>query len=734
MGHIPPLILDLALILVSAAIISLVFKKLKQPVVLGYIIAGLLVGPNVNVFPSVVETSNIKTLGEIGVIFLLFSLGLEFSFKKLLKVGGVAVMTAVSGVVMTMLCGYLLGKLMGLDGLNSLFLGGILAIASTTIIIRAFDELELKTTKFAQIVTGALVVEDLVAVVLMVLLSSVAVSVSFQGTEMLWSIGKLVFFLVLWFVLGIFFLPGFFRRMKPILSEELLLIVALALCFLMVYLATLVGFSAALGAFVMGSILAETTKAEKIEHLVAPLKNLFGAIFFVSVGMLLDVHMIGLYYKPIIAATLVLLIGKPVFAACGALLSGQNLKTSVQTGMSLSQIGEFSFIIAGMGISMKVTEDYLYPIAVAVSVITTFTTPYMMRLSDPVYQWLARTLPPSLMFKLEQYSEAADKTRNESDFKQLLKNQIISVLINSVIIITIILFSSSVIYPILAPWRFGRWLDVSITMLLLSPFIWALAFRRTNRELYASVWSDPGKRSPLITLMLSRLVLAIVFIGFVFDQLFSPKVALIGVLVAIILFVFFAPKIKRFYSRIEKRFMSNLNERELAKQHQPLSPWDAHMVSMPLDALSIFVGKSLEESQIRERFGVNIAKIVRGNITISVPSRKERLFPNDEMFVIGTDDQLKRFAHALEENSKINIDPEKSDVTLLSIVIHKGSFLIDKSIRQSNIRVLSQGLVVGVEREGRRILNPESEFVFHLNDTVWVVGNETRIRILAKQA
>lgn len=734
MGHIPPLILDLALILVSAAIISLVFKKLKQPVVLGYIIAGLLVGPNFNLFPTVVEANNIKTLGEIGVIFLLFSLGLEFSFKKLLKVGGVAVMTAVSGVVLTMLCGYFLGKLMGLDGLNSLFLGGILAIASTTIIIRAFDELELKTTKFAQIVTGALVVEDLVAVVLMVLLSSVAVSVSFQGTEMLLSIGKLAFFLVLWFVSGIFFLPGFFRKMKPILSEESLLIVALALCFFMVYLATLVGFSAALGAFVMGSILAETTKAEKIEHLVMPLKNLFGAIFFVSVGMLLDLHMIGKYYGPIIAATLVLLIGKPVFAACGALLSGQNLKTSVQTGMSLSQIGEFSFIIAGMGISLKVTEAYLYPIAVAVSVITTFTTPYMMRLSEPVYRWLERTLPASLLYKLEQYSEATDKTRNESDFKQLLKNQIVNVLINSVIIITIILFSSSILYPMLAPWRFGRWLDVSLTMLLLSPFIWALAFRRTNRELYASVWSDPGKRSPLITLMLSRLVLAIVFIGFVFDQLFSPKVALLGVLAAIVLFIVFAPKIKRFYSRIEKRFMSNLNERELTKQHKPLSPWDAHMVSMPLDALSIFVGKSLEESQIREKFGVNIAKIVRGNITISVPSRTERLFPNDELFVIGTDEQLKRFAHALEENCQINISPEKTDVTLLSIVLHKGAFLIDKSIRNSNIRALSQGLVVGVERDGQRILNPESEFVFQLNDTVWVVGNETRIRILAKQS
>lgn len=734
MGHIPPLILDLALILVSAAVIILVFKKLKQPIVLGYIIAGLLVGPNFNLFPSVTEADNIRILGEIGVIFLLFSLGLEFSFKKLLKVGGVAVMTAVSGVVFTMFCGYLLGKLMGLDGLNSLFLGGILAIASTTIIIRAFEELELKTTKFAQIVTGALVVEDLVAVVLMVLLSSVAVSVSFQGTEMLFSIAKLVFFLVLWFVMGIFFLPGFFRRIKPMLSEESLLIIALALCFLMVYLATLVGFSAALGAFVMGSILAETTKAEKIEHLIAPLKNLFGAIFFVSVGMLLDIQMIGKYYGPIIAATLVLLIGKPVFAACGALLSGQNLKTSVQTGMSLSQIGEFSFIIAGMGISLKVTEAYLYPIAVAVSVITTFTTPYMMRLSEPVYLWIQKTLPPKILIKLERYSEEADKTRNESDFKILLKHQVVNVLIHSVVITTIIIISTSYMYPFLAKYRFGRWVDVTVTMLLLSPFLWALAFRRTRRELYARVWSDPSKRSPLITLMLSRVVLAIVFIGILFDRLFSPKVALLGVVVAIFILIVFARKIKRFYGRIEKRFISNLNERESSKQHKPLSPWDAHMVSMPLNALSVFVGKSLQEALIRERFGVNIAKIVRGDITIPVPARTERLFPNDELHIIGTDEQLKVFAHALEENHAIDIDPEKTRVSLLSIVLHQGSDFIGKTIAHSNIRVLTQGLVVGVEREGQRILNPDSDFVFQINDTIWLVGNEQRIRILARQS
>jgi len=735
MVHVPALILDLSLILVSAAVTILVFKKLKQPIVLGYIIAGLLVGPNFNLFPTILDADNIKTLGEIGVIFLLFSLGLEFSFKKLLKVGGVAVLTAVSGVLLTMLSGYLLGKILGWDGLNSLFLGGILAIASTTIIIRAYDELELKTTKFAQIVMGALIVEDLVAVVLMVLLSSVAVSVSFQGTEMLFSIGKLIFFLVLWFVSGIFFLPNFFRRIKSMLSEESLLIISLALCFLMVYLATLVGFSPALGAFVMGSILAETTKAEKIEHLIAPLKNLFGAIFFVSVGMLLNVDMIAKYYLPIVCATLVLLIGKPLFAASGALLSGQNLKTSVQTGMSLSQIGEFSFIIAGLGISLKVTEDYLYPIAVAVSVITTFTTPYMMRLSEPAYNLLVRKLPKKWLNSLENYSAQTDKTRNESDFKLLLKHQMVSILINSVVIITVIVLSTGYIYPLVAQYKFGKWVDIAISLIVIAPFLWALAFRRTNKELYAAVWADQSKRRPLLTLMFSRVILAILYLGFLFDRLFSPTVTLIGILGAIALFVLFAKNIKRFYSKIEKRFIRNLNERENSNRelNHPLSPWDAHMASLTIAAQSVFIGKSLEESQIRERFGVNIAKINRGNQNIHVPSRTEILFPNDVIFVIGTDEQLKNFSHALEESQTLDLDPEKTQVKLLSIILHHESDFIGQSIRKSKIRILTQGLVVGVEREGKRILNPESDFTFNLGDTIWVVGNEQRIRILAKK-
>lgn len=734
MTHVPALITDLALILISAAIITLVFKKLKQPLVLGYIIAGMLVGPNFNLFPTVGDPVNIKTWAEIGVIILLFSLGLEFSFKKLLKVGSTAVLTALSGVVFTLVSGFTLGYLLDMDLINSLFFGGILAIASTTIIIRAYDEMGLKTSKFAQIVLGSLVIEDLVAVVLMVLLSSVAVSRSFEGVEMLYSILKLVFFLILWFTSGIYFLPTILRKLKGLLNEESLLILSLALCFLMVYLASNVGFSPALGAFVMGSILSETTKAEKIEHLVLPLKNLFGAIFFVSVGMLLDFDMIAEYYLEILLATALLLVGKPTFVTIGALISGQNLKTSLQAGMSLSQIGEFSFIIAGLGTSLNVTDSKLYPIAVAVSVLTTFTTPYMIRYSVPMHLWLQKVLPETWLKTLEKYSIGARKAGTASSFQSLMRAYLVNVLIYSVFIISIILINTLYIMPLVEESKWGLWLNTGLMILVLAPFLWALAFRRTNRELYAKVWQVPTQRGPLIILMLFRVLLAIAFIGFLFDRLFSPLTAFFGVLVSLVFLIALAGKIKKVYGKIENRFLMNLNERESqAYEKNLLAPWDTHISNISLGQGSAYIGKTLEETMMREQFGVNVAKIERGNQIINVPDKEMRLYPNDVLFVIGSDEQLKSFSEAAADTFVLPIDGEDGSVELHGFTISEDSPLVGQSIRGSKIRVLSKGLVVGVERDGERILNPDSGLIFQANDKIWIVGNAKRINVISRQ-
>ncbi|HLP54232.1 MAG TPA: cation:proton antiporter [Fluviicola sp.] len=738
MQHLPPLIYDLALVLIAAAVISLIFKWLRQPVVLGYIIAGFFVGPNFNVFPSVVEIDSVKIWAEIGVLFLLFGLGLEFSFKKLLKVGGVAVITALMGVGMTMLVGFFIGKLfLGWANMDCLFLGGILAIASTTIIIRAFDELGVKSQKFSGIVMGVLVVEDIVAVVLMVILSTVSISREFEGMEMIVSVLKLLFFLILWFLSGIYILPSLLKRLRRLLSEETLLIVSLALCFLMVVLATMAGFSPALGAFIMGSILAETTKAEKIEHVLKPLQSLFGAIFFVSVGMLIDPKMLLTHALPIGLATLVLLFGKPFFVTLGALVSGQPLKVAVQSGMSLSQIGEFSFIIATLGLTLDVTSDFLYPIAVAVSVITTFTTPFMIRLSEPFYKFLEKRLPKKWMDKLNSYSLGALKVNEASDWKKILRFYFTNSVIFSVVIITIILVTTKYLYPIMPDNEWRGIITTLLTLILLAPFLWALAFRTKNQAEFAKLWQKPSQRGPLMALMISRIVLALFYMGFLFQTMYSAWVALIGVLITSLFLLLFRNKIQAFYSRIELRFLSNLNQREREEQLLKLksaieTPWDSHMAILELHAGLPFIGMTLMESKLRETFGINIAIIRRNGLVINVPDRNERLYPNDVLSVIGTDEQLRKFEKLIESSlNKASAEPRiHTEISLHHFTIGGKSTFIGKSIRDTSIRERTHGLVVGVERNGERILNPESDLVFEAYDTVWLVGDEKRIQVI----
>ncbi|HOY31099.1 MAG TPA: cation:proton antiporter [Bacteroidales bacterium] len=730
MLHLPALIIDLAIILGSAALVTLLFKKLKQPVVLGYIISGFLVGPHIKLLPTGVEADNIQIWADIGVIFLLFGLGLDFSFKKLMKVGHMASITAMTEVTLTMLLGYCIGKILNWNDMDSLFLGGILAISSTTIIIRAFDELGVKNQKFAGLVTGVLVIEDLVAVLLLVLLSTISVKKTFAGGEMFYSIIKLFFFLVLWFVSGIFFLPTFLKKIRKLLNDETLLIISLALCFSMVVLAADYGFSPALGAFIMGSVLAETTKAEKIEYITKSVKNLFGAIFFVSIGMLLDPQMLGKNIVPVIAATLVLLVGKPIFVIFGAILSGQPLKTAIQTGMSLSQIGEFSFIIATLGLTLKVTSSFLYPVAVAVSVLTTFFTPYMIRFSRPAGKLIEFLLPQKWKSALDRYSVSAQNISEISDWKKVLRASFVNIIIFSVVIITIILLSTRYIEPLFFVHKFSRIFTAIITLIFLSPFLWALAFRRTQRQAYANVWQKTSLRGPLLVLQLSRIVLAVLFTGFLFYMLFSPWIALAGVCASIIILIVFSSKIKFFYRKIETRFMLNLNDREILSKpsDEVLTSWDSHITTFVLNEQSMLAGRSLSELKIREKFGVNIVMIERGELVINIPGRETRIFPYDKLTVIGTDAQLEKFNAFLETSTVDNLSTgNKPKVSLYHFSIGDNSVLINKNIRESKIREQTQGLVIGIERKGKQLLNPESDVVFELNDKVWLVGNEKQI-------
>lgn len=735
--HIPDLISDLGLILVTAAIAVLIFRLLKQPLVLGYLVAGFLAGSEFDFFPTVKDMNSVKVWAEIGVIFLLFSLGLEFSFKKLMKVGGTASITALTQIISMVALGYFVGQLMDWGKMNSLFLGVILSISSTTIILKTFDELGVKTQKFAGNVIGALIVQDILAILMMVLLSTVAVSQQFSGTELLQSVLKLVFFLTIWFVAGIFFIPTFLKKAKHLLTDEMLLIVSLALCLLMVLFAANVGFSPALGAFIMGSIIAETTQAEHIEHLVKPVKDLFGAVFFVSVGMLINPEMLMKYGFPVAILTLVVILGQSLSATIGALFSGQPLKQSIQTGMSLSQIGEFSFIIATLGMTLNVTSDFLYPIVVAVSAITTFTTPFMVKFSTPFSVYLEKKLPRRWVKKIERYSANTEAIKSVSTWQIVLRAYLTQVIIHSIIIVAIILLSYKYILPLVEDSRFGNAIAALITVVILSPFLWALSLRRVAVEQVQELMQVRKYQGPIIVLVFFRIALSLFYMGFVLNEFFSPVIAIIALVIGIVSYILFPKRLHAFYNKIESHFLRNFNDRELTKEankrQNVLSPWDGHMADFVIAKESNLAGKTLEELKIREQFGINIASIKRGDVTINIPIRTERLFPGDEINVIGTDEQVKLFKNYLDKHE---IDApeatEKEDIILQQLEL-KNRVCIGKSIRESQIREKTHGIIVGIERNGKRILNPESHWILESDDILWIAGDRKKINEFLKQ-
>jgi CPA2 family monovalent cation:H+ antiporter-2 len=728
--HLPDLISDLGLILITAAIAVLIFRILKQPLVLGYLVAGFLAGSEFDFFPTVKDVNSVKVWAEIGVIFLLFSLGLEFSFKKLMKVGGTASITAITQIIFMVTIGYFVGQLMGWDKINSIFLGVILSISSTTIILKTFDELGVKSQKFAGNVIGSLIVQDIIAILMMVLLSTIAVSQQFSGMELVFSVLKLIFFLTIWFVVGIFFIPTLLKKAKHLLTDEMMLIISLALCLLMVIFAANVGFSPALGAFIMGSIIAETTQAEHIEHLVKPVKDLFGAVFFVSVGMLINPDTLLEYALPVAILTFVVIFGQSISSTIGALLSGQPLKQSIQTGMSLSQIGEFSFIIATLGMTLKVTSDFLYPIVVAVSAITTFTTPFMIKFAVPFSGFLEKKLPRRWVKRIQLYSANTEEIKSISNWQIVLRSYLTQVVIHSIIIVAIILLSSNFILPLVQGSKFGHVIAASITLVILSPFLWALSLRRVAVKEVAVLMHEKKHQGPIIMLVLFRIVLTLFYIGFVLNTFFSTGVALVAFLIAIGAYILFPKKLHAVYNKIESHFISNFNDREIRRENKrqnTLSPWDGHMAEFDIARESNLAGKTLEELKIREQFGINIASIRRGDVLINIPIRTERLFPGDEISVIGTDDQVKEFKIYLDKN-EIDVPDEvvQTDIILQKLEL-KNRVCIGKSIRESKIREKTHGIIVGIERNGKRILNPDSHLILEDSDILWIAGEKKKI-------
>ena len=745
MSEIPSLISDLAVILVSAGLVTLLFKKLKQPVVLGYVVAGILAGPSIEEIPTVSEVESIRIWADIGVIFLLFALGLDFSFKKLMKVGGTAVIGAITIVIGMMTAGYATGLTLGWGHMNSLFLGGMLSMSSTTIIFKAFDDMGLRNQRFAGVVFGILVVEDLFAVLLMVLLSTVAVSKHVEGMELLNSVVKLGVFLLFCFVVGIYLIPSFLKQTKRFLNEETMLIVTIGLCLGMVMIATQAGFSSALGAFVMGSILAETVEAERIERLIKPVKDLFGAIFFVSVGMLIDPAMLWEYKVPILIITVVVMVGQICFASLGVLLSGQPIKIAIQSGFSLAQIGEFAFIIASLGLTLKVTDSFLYPIVVAVSVVTTFFTPYMIRLSDPAYRLADRWIPARWKEWLTKFAAGSTTIRQKSTWHKLLiaLARIVGTYtaVTLVLIFLMLRFMTPLIQTYIPGIR-GNLIALTLILVVISPMLRAIMMKKNHSTEFQQLWHDSKfNRGPLISLIILRIVLCAGILMLPIARLVNAAAGLLlAICCVLILLIITSKRLKKHSILMERRFFSNLSARELEEErHAPINQRfanhllerDLHLADFEVKQNSPSMGKSLKELNFRQKCNVNVVTIIRGEQRINIPGGEERLYPFDKLVVVGADDDLTHFRRYIEERYKQSAEghsaERREEMRMEQILISSDSRLVGRSIIESGIRDKAACLVIGIERGNRSIQNPPPTTVFEQGDIVWLVGERSKL-------
>lgn len=738
------LVADLALILISAGIITVIFRWLKQPLILGYLVAGFLVGPHFGLFPDVTSVHTVDQWAEIGIIFLLFSLGLEFSFKKLLKVGSSALITSMTVFIGMLVVGMTVGKAMGWTTMESIFLGGMISMSSTTIIIKSFEDLGLKKKPFANIVFGTLIIEDLLAILLMVLLSTLAVSKQFSGEEMVGSILRLIFFMVLWFTVGIFLIPIAMRKAKSFLNDETLLVLAIGLCFGMVIFANAVGFSSALGAFVMGSILAETLQGEKIEKMIENIKNLFGAIFFVSVGMMVDPQIIVQYWKPVLLLTLIVTFGQPFLATLGVLISGRPLKTSIRAGMSLSQIGEFAFILASLGASLGVMREFIYPVMVAVSVITTFITPYFMKLSAPFSEWLEDHIPPKVMTFLNQYSASSQRVSNKSEWNKLLQVVIIRIVMYTILAVAINIGVYKLVYPLLLDnvthlsELTVKWISTILTILCMFPFLYGLAINKGKvSATFEKLWYDKrSNRGILVAIILFRVFLSIALCVSVFFNYFpfSYWVLFAGVIAFVLFILISRSDIVRF-EKMENLFLSNLNEKDnLERKKRPITTslkdkmpgYNINIDKIVVSPNAPFIGQSLKEIPFHQEFGVNIVKIIRGNKIITLPSSQERIYPADILYAIGTEEQMTRFVDSMDYYTGEELPEDDLDVVVTSILLSEKSQLANRKIAQSEVRNYGC-MIIGVERGEDSVMNPPADLTMLPDDIIWLVGDKKNL-------
>ncbi|MBO4892491.1 MAG: cation:proton antiporter [Prevotella sp.] len=749
MSEIPALVTDLALILVVAGIVTLVFKKLKQPLVLGYVVAGFLVSTHMPYTASVVDSENIHLWSDLGVMFLLFSLGLDFSFKKILKMGASPIISTCSIIFCMSMLGIIVGQLFGWSKMDCIFLGGMLAMSSTTIIYKAFDDLGLRQQQFAGLVMSVLILEDILAIVMMVLLSAIASGKDLGGGEMLQSIWRIVFFLVLWLVVGIFAIPLFLRSVRKLINGEVLLIVSLGLCCAMAVVSTKVGFSSAFGAFIMGSIFAETIEAERIIKLVEPVKNLFGAIFFVSVGMLVDPKIIIDYALPIFALVMTILVGQAIFGTFAFMLGGESLKSAMRCGFSMAQIGEFSFIIASLGLSLGVISDFLYPVVVAVSVITTFLTPYMIRFATPVYNNLEKHLPHKIIRSLNHLSMSHPHTTEKSLWKQLLTQMGINTLVYSILTIATTAIMLTFVLPFmrrLLPGddllQYANGITGLLTVVLIAPFLRAMVMKKNRSEEWKALWAESNRnRLPLLFTILVRALIALSAIFYVCNYLSHFSSALVITIgVVILVCIILSRWIKHRSITLERLFMLNLRSRDIEAQVQgkkrplyegKLLDRDIHIAEFEIPSNSRWMGSTLRQLNLGQRYGVHISSILRGGRRVNIPDGESLIFPGDVLQAIGSDQQFNAFREAIEkEVLGEDTELEKREMKLRQLILAADSPFVGKTLRESRIRDHYNCMVIGLEEGKESLSTVKPNYKFEEGDILWVVGEQDDLDLI----
>lgn len=751
--HIPVLISDLAVMLITAGLITILFKKIKQPLVLGYILAGFLISSYFPFFPTVVDTDSITTWSEIGIIFLMFHLGLEFNLHKLARVGSTAIITAIVEVIGILAVGFLAGRLLGFGVMDSVFLGVMLSMSSTTIIIKAFDELQLRGKKFTELVFGTLVIEDIVGIFMMVILSTISVSKNVTGGQVAGSLSLMILYLIIWLILGIYFLPTFLNRTIKLMNDEMLLIVSLGVCFGMVILANALGFSSALGAFLSGSLLAGTVHVERIEHLTKGVKDLFGAVFFLSVGMLVNPQTLVDYAAPIIVITAVTIFGKLIFSSLGMLLSGQTLDNALKCGFSLAQIGEFAFIIASLGMSLGVTGDYLYPIVVSVSVITTFTTPFCIKTAPKFISVIEKHLPDSLVAKLNKYtSEDQAEKEKDNDWYLYIKKYFRRVVVFGGLMLAIAIFGIHVAEPALSGYMSKTAADTLTCVLIyvfMAPFVGPMMNLHNN--LFTSLWlKRKSFRLPLIVLNLIKVAIAVSIAMIPLAVLFNVKaIWLFFIIVGIMVILGRSDGMTGWYLQLETRFLRNFNER-IIKREEALGMKETwlddklHIISFFAPKEGEFLGTPLRELDWGYRYNVYVVKIQRGTHTYILPKENVSIQAGDKVYVVGEEMAIMNFYKIIDSEPckrmrtvRQFMDSGYPDVdkalAICAVKITGQEDFAGKSIKNGNVRSHWNCMILGLQRKGLTVIMPNASMIISKGDIMWVMGSNNNVGRLASE-